>query len=209
MIEHVEVDLRGTILAVRDQAARPTCLAHAVTAAHEHARGASTPLSPEYLHFFARPGGTAGRSMDAAADALKAEGQSAESDCPYLPQDPPSGWKPPTGLMVFRRASEPRNATAATVESWIRGGLAPVLGLTLPESFFDPTAPWVIRSSGTLRGLHAVVGLGLGRHQGNRVFLIRNSWGADWGDGGYAWLDDAFMAAHLREALVLTHEVSS
>jgi len=208
MIDRVEVDLRGTLLAVRDQGARPTCLAHAVTAAHEHARGASAHLSPEYLHFFASQGRAVGNSMDEVAEALKIEGQSAESHCPYFAQDPPSGWKPPTDLTVFRRASEPKNATAATVEGWIRGGLAPVLGLTLPESFFDPTAPWLISSSGPVRGLHAVVGVGLGRHQGNRAFLIRNSWGADWGDGGYVWLGDAFLAQHLKAALVLTHEVS-
>lgn len=207
MIDHVEVDMRGPLLGARDQEARPTCLAHAATAAHEQARVACTHLSPEYLHFFASQGSAAGISMDEVADALKLDGQSEEVHCPYLPQDPPLGWKPPTGLTVFRRASERKNATATAVEGWIRDGLAPVLGLTLPESFFNPSAPWVISSSGPLRGLHAVVGVGLGRHQGCRVFLIRNSWGTEWGDGGYAWLDDAFLARHLKEALVLTYEV--
>lgn len=208
MIDHVEVDLRGVLLAVRDQASRPTCLAHAVTAAHEHARGVTAHLSPEYLHFFASQGSPSGSSMPGAAEALEVEGQSEEIHCPYLPQDPVPGWTPPTGLAVFRRASEPKNATPVAIEGWIRSGFAPILGLTLPEPFFDPVAPWIVSSTGRVRGLHAVIGVGLGRHQGTRVFLIRNSWGKDWGDGGYAWLDDAFLARHLKEALVLTHEVT-
>jgi papain like protease len=207
MIDHVEVDWRDEHLAVRDQGARPTCLAHAATAAHEHTRGAVAHLSPEYLHFFAR-GSSTGSSMDDVAEALKVEGQSEEVDCPYLPQDPPAGWKPPAGLTVFRRGSEPKNATAAAVESWIRACVTPVLGLSLPESFYNPTAPWVISPTGSVRGLHAVVAVGLGRHQGDRVFLIRNSWGADWGDGGYAWLSNAFFARHLKEALLFTDEAS-
>lgn len=208
MIDHLEIDLRGSLLAARDQVARPTCLAHAATSAHEHARGASTHLSPEYLHFFASQGSATGSSMDEVANALRVNGQCEEVDCPYSPQDPPLGWEPESGLTVFRRGSERRNATTSAVENWIRGGRVPVLGLTLPESFFNPTAPWVISSSGPLRGLHAVLGVGLGQHQGSRVFLIRNSWGPDWGDGGYAWLDGAFLAQHLKEALVLTDEVS-
>ncbi len=209
MIDHVEVDLRGVLLAVRDQASRPTCLAHAVSAAHEHARGVTAHLSPEYLHFFASKGSPTGSSMDEVAEALEIEGQSEEIHCPYLSNEPPPGWKPPTGLTVFRRASEPKNTTPAAVEGWIRSGFVPVLGLSLPEPFFHPVAPWIISSTGPVRGLHAVVGVGLGRHQGNRVFLIRNSWGGDWGDGGHAWLDDRFLSLHLREALLLTHEVSS
>lgn len=210
MIDYVDVDLRSAMLAVRDQEARPTCLAHAVTAAHEHARGAAAHLSPEYLHFFASrraPESSTGIFMQEVSEALEVDGQSEEVQCPYLLQDPPSGWKPPTRLTVFRRASEPKPATAAAVERWIRAGCVPVLGITVPLSFLDPTPPWVISPQGSQRGLHAVVGIGLGRHEGHRVFLIRNSWGADWGDGGYAWLDEPFMAQHLKEALLLTHEV--
>ena len=49
----IHLDYRSSLGPVRDQRARPTCLAHASTTAHEHARGSSLPLSPEYLHYFA------------------------------------------------------------------------------------------------------------------------------------------------------------
>src|SRR5260370_25308684 len=131
--------------------------------------------------------------MDQIAKALQSQGQAEEADCPYLLADPPSGWEPHYGVAVFKHASEPKMADAGTVELLIRAGRAPVLGITIPESFFDPHAPWAIKSGGKIRGLHAVACAGLGRHQGDRIFLIRNSSGLDWRDGGYAWLDDEFL----------------
>jgi hypothetical protein len=146
--------------------------------------------------------------MNGTAKALKDEGQPAEAHCPSHVGDPAAGWKPPSGLQVFRRVSEPMSADAAEVERAIRAGGVPVLGISLPEPFFVPLDPWVIVSGGAIRGLHAVAGVGVGHHRGSRVILIRNSWGTEWGAGGYAWLDDTFVAHHLREVLLVTHEVA-
>lgn len=210
MIDHVDVDLRSALGSIRDQGPRPTCLAHAVSAAHEHARDATIPLSPEYLHFFAAGGHpSSGVSMNEAAKTLKNKGQPEEAHCPYRPAEPPAGWSPPKGLHVFRRASERKSADATQIEQSIRAGRVPVLGISLPQSFFTPRVPWVISSVGAVRGLHAVAGVGVGRHQRSRVVLVRNSWGPDWGDGGYAWLDDRFIAQHLKGVLVITHEAAS
>jgi hypothetical protein len=208
MIVQVDVDLRPTLVSVRDQGPRPTCLSHAASAAHERARGVMDALSPEYLHFFASGGrAMAGCSIDAVGKALVDKGQPIESDCPYLTAAPPSGWRPPTGLPVFRRASESKAGDADEIEEAIRALRLPVLGISLPDSFLRPASPWVISSIGRIRGLHAVVGAGIGRHRGQRVILIRNSWGGTWADGGYAWLDEEFIRQHLKGLLVLTHEV--
>jgi hypothetical protein len=209
MIDHVDVDLRASLIAVRDQGARPTCLAHAASAAHERTRELMDALSPEYLHFFATGGTPAGGcSMDAIAKTLADKGQPTETDCPYLITEPATGWRPPTGLQVFRRASEDKACDPAEIEAAIRAHQLPVLGMSLPESFFRPQTPWVISATGAIRGLHAVAAAGVGRHQGQRVILIRNSWGPSWGEGGYAWLDEAFVAQHVKHVLLLTHEVT-
>ena len=210
MIDFVDVDLRPGLIAVRDQGARPTCLAHAASVAHERARAMMEALSPEYLHFFATSGSLSrGCSMDAIANALAGKGQPVEADCPYFVAAPSAGWRPPTGLQVFRRASEHKTCDPAEIETAIRAHQLPLLGISLPESFFQPRAPWVISPAGAIRGLHAVAAAGVGRHQGQRVILVRNSWGPSWGDAGYAWLDEAFVSQHLRHVLLLTHEVTA
>jgi hypothetical protein len=210
MSVQIELDLRSELGSIRDQGARPTCLAYAVSAAHEHARASLAYLSPEYLHYFAgirAPSG--GRSMKQVAKALETAGQPEEARYPFPVGGPPAGWSPPLGLETFRWASKRMDGDAGQVSEAIRRARVPVLGMSVPESFFVPKAPWVLSAGGTVRGLHAVAAVGLGRHRGNLVVLIRNSWGGDWGDFGHAWIDDEFIAKHLREVLVLTHEVTA
>ncbi len=210
MIDRVDMDLRGRLLGIRDQGPRPTCLAHAVTAAHENARAAFTPLSPDYLHFFAAqitppPSGV---SMEQVALALRTQGQVEEAHCPYSLTDPPTGWRPPTGIREYRRASEHKDADIDAVADWILQGQVPVLGISLPESFFTPKAPWVLTSHGSIRGLHAVAAVGVGYHGGTRAILVRNSWGEDWGSRGHVWLEETFLIRHLKEVLLLTDEMN-
>ena len=132
----IEVDLRPKLGAIRDQGARPTCLAHATTAAHEKCRGSTTWLSPEYLHFFATGGISSGVTFAKIADTLKGKGQPVDADCPYLSTDPPSGWKPRTRLTVFRRDSHERTGSSLSeIERLIRGEQVPVLGIALTNGF--------------------------------------------------------------------------
>lgn len=204
----IEIDLRPKLGAIRDQGARPTCLAHATTAAHENCRGSITPLSPEYLHFFAAGGVVSGVSVKTIADILKRKGQPIDADCPYLNTNPPGGWRPRTRLELFRRNSQERTGSnLSEIEQIIRGEQAPVLGIGLTNGFFVPSSPWNISSDGPLRGFHAVIGVGLGKFNANRAVLIRNSWGLDWADDGYAWLDATYISRHLKKVLVLTDEV--
>lgn len=204
----VSVDWRSALGPVRDQGARPTCLAHAVTAAHEHVRRSKTPLSPEYLHYFASnrtPGDHA--SFDDAAVVLEDVGQPLERCCTYNPMGPPSGWVPPNGVDLYRRLSEQKRPAADDIESLLIAGHVPILGISLPRPFLAPVAPWLVHHAGLVHGLHAVLGVAVGRGPTGRAFLVRNSWGGSWGDQGHAWLDDAFLAKHLNDLMVLASEV--
>ena len=176
--------------------------------AHEKCRGSVTPLSAEYLHFFAAGGTLSGVSVQNIADALKQKGQPIDADCPYLSTDPPRGWKPRARLTVYRRNSQERNGSnLREIEKLIRGEQVPILGIALTNGFFAPTPPWNISSDGPLRGFHAVVGVGMGKLNNTQSVMIRNSWGLDWADDGYAWLDAAYISRHLKKVLVLTDEV--
>ena len=204
----IELDYRPALGPVRDQGARPTCLSQAVTAAHEHARESIVQLSPEYLHHFASGGSDgAGVSMADVSATLSTEGQPAESDCPYQADGLPCGWSAPVGVRLYRRASIAKKPLAAEVEAALNAGRAPILGISLPDAFHTPASPWVISPQGTVVGRHAVPVVGVGTSDGDRYYLIRNSWGPEWADGGYAWLDGSFLRRHLQEILVLTEEL--
>ena len=203
------VDHRKSLGPIRDQGPRPTCLSFAGTSAHEHARGSTMPLSPEYLDYFMSSDDPAGgASFPELARALRDPGQPSEQDCPYQVTERPLGWLAPPSVQLYRRGSEPRDPTADEVEALLTAGKVPVLGISLPEDFFSPTPPWLITSVGAIRGLHAVTAVGLGTTVVSRCFLVRNSWGTDWADNGHAWLDEAFLNRHLRDVLALTEEVT-
>ena len=206
----ISLDYRSSLGPVRDQCARPTCLAHASTTAHEHARASTLPLSPEYLHYFASGDTDTEEGVDipACSRALLDPGQPAETDCPYLTHDPPAEWTPPTDVTLHRRASTSGDPNPAEVQALLNAGRLPVLGIATTTAFHDPTPPWVISHSGPIVGFHAVVAVGLSVASSARRFLIRNSWGTAWADAGHAWLDDAFVTRHLRDVLVLTEEVT-
>ena len=211
MTVSVDVDFRVTLGPVRDQDARPTCLAMAVTTAHEFARGSTIPLSPEYLHYFASNSHTAvPMTFPAAIHALADPGQPREVDCPYQSFDPLPSWVPPTGIQLFRRRSdEVAQGSGDEIAALVRGRQVAVIGISLPPGMYQPTAPWIISPDGSIGGSHAVLVVGLGNLHGMRCFLIRNSWGCSWGMDGHAWITDAFLARHLRHLMILGPEPSS
>jgi C1A family cysteine protease len=54
---------------------------------------------------------------------------------------------------------------------------------TVYDDFFDYTGGVYSYSSGDYAGLHAV--LVVGWDDANGAFIVKNSWGADWGESGY------------------------
>ena len=115
----VSLDFRSRLGLVRDQGARPTCLAQASTAAHEHARGSNVPLSPEYLHYFASKSESAPEGVDfpSVSRALLAPGQPTETDCPYHQNELPPAWTPPTDVILYRRQSTSLTQSPDEVEA--------------------------------------------------------------------------------------------
>lgn len=206
----IRLDLRRVLSPVRDQGTRSTCLAHAATTAHEHARGSAVPLSPEYLHYFASTNDRSSEGVDFpnVSRALLDPGQPIEDDCPYGPNEPPAAWMPPTGVILYRRQSNVSTQSPDDVDALLDAGHLPVLGISITDAFYAPVPPWVISPSGSVRGLHAVTAVGVGTTPTTRLFLIRNSWGTEWADAGHAWLDDDFIMQHLRDVLILTDEAT-
>lgn len=201
----IHVDLRAVLGPIRDQGARPTCLAFATTAAHEYALDRQAPLSPEYLHFHAASSDPeSGVPLGAIQSALAKPGQPTEADCPYSFCHPEPGWQPPENVLLFSRASKVGRPSSSDLAALLAARRVSVLGITVPMTFLAPIAPWVIPAGGPVHGRHAVAAVGLGVSDGEPCFLVRNSWGPEWGDAGHVWLSADFMARHLCGLLTLS-----
>lgn len=210
-------DLRANFGPARDQGPRPTCLAFAASDAHAGARPGWTPLSVEwaYYHALQRDGGlpSDGVTMSAMRQTLRADGQPDDLVWPYLATEiaDPSSWAPPSqSPVLFRRDSSDCPSTLEGIINSIEGNVPVLLVMSISISFFNGwDKDFVILGAEPpdphLR--HAVVVVGHGVRDGRQLVLIRNSWGHDWADKGYAWVDAEYLVPRLLLASVLTGEL--
>jgi hypothetical protein len=208
----VVADMRGAWTEVRDQGARPTCVACAVSDAHAHAHSLEHPLSAEFLFhagFQRYPSLNVGKGMTlAAADAaLRNDGQPNELEWPYQAAMP-DPWTPPAVSTLWYGSLEQRISDAAGAINSLRAGMPLVLGLRLVPGFNRVQAsPYIIDESGPAVGGHCVLGVGLGASTSGGaidLMLIRNSWGFRWGFGGHAWLPLIYLNDKLIGSRTLT-----
>jgi C1A family cysteine protease len=205
-------DLRPLLPPVRDQGQRGTCVAFAVTAAHEIARATgaaiSEDLSEEALFWGCKiidGNWSSGTQFSSAAAAIGATGQPLEAVWPYIPRrvagvpyNPPT--KPAHG---WHTADLGQTALdLASVREEINAGRSVVLGLTVFDTLFRPSPAGRIHAPapGTkAQARHAVLAVG----HDNTALLIRNSWGTTWALGGYGWLSNDYAKRHVHQAWVI------
>jgi C1A family cysteine protease len=96
------------------------------------------------------------------------------------------------GLRGYHRITELGEARLLAIRAAIAAGLPVVFGTLIDTAFAELTGPEArIPNPARSRGRHAmcIVGYRAG------WFLIVNSWGTEWGDGGFAWLPEAMIAS--------------
>lgn len=211
-------DLRTGFGDVRDQGARPTCLAFAASDAHAAARGDPWgALSAEWAFYHAvrRDGGDAasGSTLGGMLDALRLDGQPVEACWPYDDgADPdPATWAPPRGSYeVFRRNSRREGASVGDVVALLDAGRPALLVMTLSDAFYVPDGEGIVAAAEPPdpARVHALVAVGHGLLMGGgRGLLVRNSWGIEWSVGGHAWIAEDYLAPRLRACVAMMEEV--
>ena len=213
----ITVDLRNRFGAARDQGPRPTCLAFGISDLHAFHRSPWQSLSCEYLFYhtqrrFNRSFET-GASLSEVRATLEEDGQPIEDDWPYLIQLPEDvdQYGPPFASTVYRRRSDRYAVDLAEIEQALLAGIPVLAVITLSDAFYMPGSDGVIvpvpgdPPDPTRR--HALILTGVAKLNGERLFLVRNSWGKDWGLSGYAWLAERFLQPRLDHAVILKEEV--
>lgn len=196
----------------RDQGRRPTCVAFAVTAAHEHRRHVveddGTRLSEEYVCWavsdtFAR---VPPLRLDDTARVMASHGQPPGDDWPYHPDVPPPDPPPQVviDLATGRRATmRPIGANRTDVEEAVENGAAVVAVIRLWDGFFrgDGAVLYTPSPDELLEEdvLHAVALLPGVDNQ----LTLRNSWGPDWCDDGHVQVAPELVDVVVTGAFVI------
>lgn len=217
-----DVDLRALVGPdILDQGFRPTCVAFAASAAHEALQngqgGLVEHLAPEALWWQATAAGDTSRHgmvLDKIAPALGTHGQPGLSLWPYNPrlgagtEDPPAVLdEPPWRRARLRALPLLHDGVEDPLEEVLAESRPVILIVEVTDQFHVPGEDGVIaipnvRAIGG--GYHAVTCVGAATHPVyGRLLLLKNSWGANWGLGGFCWLPMGYLIGFAGQAATL------
>lgn len=208
-------DLRAQFGLARDQDPRPTCMAFAASDAHAGVRPGWEPLSVEwaYYHALKRDGVQPhqGVHLSTMLATLRADGQPAEAHWPYSPElfTDLTAWQPPAGATpIFRRESLPSSGIVDGIIDHIDQDQPVLFTMSISPAFYVPDPSGVVASNEPLmpKRVHAVIAVGYGTRNAERLILVRNSWGEGWALTGHAWIETAYLAPRLLASAIMTGE---
>ena len=209
------------------QGLRPLCLPFAFTGGHEallcDSDDPATPLAPEPLWWACVQNGHASPSgvlLEHAGAALADTGQVELDAWPYNLQlgygtEPPPAecGTPPWQRAEWREVPLAHDSVEDELEDLLAAGYPALLVVEVTDAFADPDLDGSVHTP-SLRvppgDYHAVLVVGAATDplHGRRL-LVRNSWGAAWGGGGYCWLPLTYLIAFVPQAAVVAPPRSS
>lgn len=203
------VDLRPYLTEVEDQSQTNSCVANAIAGAYEYLGmrilGTAGDVSRLFIYYNARLidgiEGDQGSSIATSIQVLQEMGTCPEDIWPYeitqvnsKPHD--EAYTEATRFLIEEAEEIPLDLHA--MRHCLAEGHPFVFSLTLFKSFDRasrrgrvPTPNPETEAGRTEHGRHAM--LCVGYSDSRQVFIVRNSWGVDWGDYGYCYIPYAYM----------------
>ncbi|MBD2652708.1 C1 family peptidase [Synechocystis sp. FACHB-383] len=203
----IRVDLRHYMTAVEAQGEIGSCTANAMAGAYEYLAkrtlGESGDVSRLFIYYNAR-------SLDDETDqdegttilnciqVLQDMGTCPESVWPYDPDlvfEEPHGEAYEAAINFRLKEAERLEVDLYVMKHCLAEGYPFAFGLPLFESFMregNKGIPMPKTDQEEYLGGHAM--LCVGYSEENKVFVVRNSWGEDWGDQGYCYIPYDYLA---------------
>jgi hypothetical protein len=225
----------GTEGPIRKQGG-PQCTAFAFTSALDHAfaRWTGTPASLSVMQVWARYHRKVER---AAADSNVGDFLVSEADWPYDAKEantwmPCHSDKKPD--QICDKSPDPKRLTDLepkavaeltqievvpltqldVLREKIAGGQDVTVAIKLPSFALagDPGAKYIVgvpkdKPETPPKGAHQILLAGYAMTPNGTYYLVHNSWGTKWGDGGYAWLHEDFLKAYWADKLMVIPDV--
>ncbi len=224
------LDLRKNFRGIQDQGAQGSCVAFALTSIFEYMmrsnnRSGEYDLSEAFLYYNARKldpdssvADDSGSRLKPALDSLYKYGIAVEPLCRYnedsYDNEPSKAAYDDAQKRLLRKAvNVARNV--ADIKSALEDGYPVMASFTLCQSFANvrqgfvpmPSEEEISESAGdpeNKHSAHAMVIVGFNDRISS--FLVRNSWGPGWGDGGYCYIPYSYVENErlLNFACILT-----
>jgi C1A family cysteine protease len=205
-----KVDLRPYMTTVEDQSAANSCTANAIAGAYEYlakrALGDAGDISRLFIYYNARKEdgikGDQGSTIVGSINTLQKYGACTESTWPYeltgINRKPP-GEAYEEALWFLVDEARELEVNLEVFKHCLAEGFPFVFGLRLFKSFDQarrsgrvPMPDPNTEAGRTAHGNHAMLCVGYSDH--NQCFIVRNSWGEDWGDRGYCYIPYGYLS---------------
>lgn len=126
-----------------------------------------------------------------AFNVLSEQGAASWADMPYKNEDfasqPSPAVRQRAGRYKIDYWRQVNTQDLKEVKAHLFAGYPVLIGAAIDQAFIRHPAGTIWNSSGTAIGGHAMVVVGF--DDAKRAFKLMNSWGAQWADGGYCWVD--------------------
>lgn len=182
-----------------------------MSALEKNFRGITQPRSPEYVYNQIKAGTNcnSGSTIANGLNLIKNQGVCSWDEMPYT--DIECSTQP--NASQKNAASTHKSVSWATVSATNLQNVKTLLSMNLPiyigvqvDASFDGMANtgWIWKNhSGAVRGGHAVCVIGY--DDSKQAFKVQNSWGANWGEGGYFWIDYNFFKKSFNGAVMQSY----
>ena len=195
LADSIDWRAKGAVTPVKDQGQCGSCWAFSTTGslegAHFMATGNLVSLSESNLVDCSLANqGCNGGMMDLAFKYAERHPLMTEADYPYKPKTGPFAckYKKDKGVVTVKNFDDVKVDSADQLKAALNEGPVSV-AIEADQTIFQMYTGGVITSADCGTQLdHGVLAVGYGVENGQEYYIVKNSWGPNWGDNGYVKL---------------------